>query len=119
MLAPVVPAQIIGIGLNYRKHAEETGAKLPEFPIVFFKNRAAVQNPGDAIEIPRKLASEQVDYECELAVVIGKTLLQELLEGQCAGSVSQMLLRGERCGAKAGLVAAERRRGAVVAAEIV
>jgi 2-keto-4-pentenoate hydratase/2-oxohepta-3-ene-1,7-dioic acid hydratase in catechol pathway len=72
VLAPVEPAQIIGIGLNYRKHAEEQGAKLPEFPIVFFKNRSAVQNPGDAIEIPRKLASEQVDYECELAVVIGK-----------------------------------------------
>lgn len=72
VLAPVEPAQIIGIGLNYRKHAEETGAKLPEFPIVFFKNRSAVQNPGDPIEIPRKLASEQVDYECELAVVIGK-----------------------------------------------
>jgi 2-keto-4-pentenoate hydratase/2-oxohepta-3-ene-1,7-dioic acid hydratase in catechol pathway len=73
LLAPVAPAQIIGIGLNYRKHAEETGAKLPEFPIVFFKNRLAVQNPGDPIQIPRKLASEQVDYECELAVVIGKT----------------------------------------------
>jgi 2-keto-4-pentenoate hydratase/2-oxohepta-3-ene-1,7-dioic acid hydratase in catechol pathway len=73
LLAPVAPAQIIGIGLNYRKHAEETGAKLPEFPIVFFKNRSAAQNPADAIEIPRKLASEQVDYECELAVIIGKS----------------------------------------------
>jgi 2-keto-4-pentenoate hydratase/2-oxohepta-3-ene-1,7-dioic acid hydratase in catechol pathway len=72
VLAPIEPAQIIGIGLNYRKHAEETGAKLPEYPIVFFKNRGAAQNPGDPIEIPRKLASEQVDYECELAVVIGK-----------------------------------------------
>ena len=73
LLAPVVPAQIICIGLNYRRHAEETKAKIPEHPVVFFKNVAAVQHPGGPIEIPTRLASDQVDYECELAVVIGKT----------------------------------------------
>jgi 2-keto-4-pentenoate hydratase/2-oxohepta-3-ene-1,7-dioic acid hydratase in catechol pathway len=96
LLAPIAPAQIIGIGLNYRKHAEETGAKLPEFPIVFFKNRSATQNPGDPIEIPRKLASEQVDYECELAVIIGKPCknvpkekaLDHVLGYACANDVS-------------------------------
>ena len=60
------------IGLNYRQHAIETNAPLPKVPVLFFKNPAAVQNPGDAIELPRWLASHKVDYECELAVVIGK-----------------------------------------------
>jgi 2-keto-4-pentenoate hydratase/2-oxohepta-3-ene-1,7-dioic acid hydratase in catechol pathway len=71
-LAPVVPAVILGIGLNYRQHALETGAKIPEYPILFFKNPSAVQNPGDPIRIPTAMPSEEVDYECELAVVIGR-----------------------------------------------
>jgi len=73
LLAPVVPTSIIGIGLNYRKHAEETNAKIPSFPIVFYKGLGTLQNPGDPIQIPTTLRSNQVDYECELAVVIGKT----------------------------------------------
>jgi 2-keto-4-pentenoate hydratase/2-oxohepta-3-ene-1,7-dioic acid hydratase in catechol pathway len=72
LLAPVQPTSIICIGLNYRKHAEETGAKFPEVPIVFFKGINTLQNPGDAIEIPMHLRSDEVDYECELAVVIGR-----------------------------------------------
>ena len=72
VLAPVQPTAIICIGLNYRKHAEETKAKLPVFPVVFFKGPAAVQNPGDPILLPTHLKSDEVDYECELAVVIGK-----------------------------------------------
>lgn len=72
LLAPVQPTSIICIGLNYRKHAEETGAKFPEVPIVFFKGINTLQNPGDAIEIPTHMRSEEVDYECELAVVIGR-----------------------------------------------
>jgi len=71
-LAPVVPAAIIGIGLNYRRHAEESGAKVPEYPVVFAKTPNALQNPDDPIWIPTHLPSDQVDYECELAVVIGK-----------------------------------------------
>ena len=73
LLAPIQPSSIICIGLNYRKHAEETGAKFPEYPIVFFKGINTLQNPGDAIEIPRHLRSDEVDYECELAVIIGRT----------------------------------------------
>lgn len=73
ILAPLVPSQIFGIGLNYRKHAEETNAAIPQFPVLFFKNAASLQNPGDPILIPTTLKSEQVDYECELVVVIGKT----------------------------------------------
>lgn len=72
VLAPVEPTGIICIGLNYRRHAEETGAKFPEFPVVFFKGINTLQHPGDSIEIPRYLRSDEVDYECELAVVIGK-----------------------------------------------
>ncbi len=72
VLAPVAPAQIFCIGLNYRRHAEETNAKLPEYPVVFMKGVNATAHPGDPILIPRHLPSEEVDYECELAVVIGR-----------------------------------------------
>jgi len=58
--------------LNYRRHAAESGAKPPEIPVVFAKGVNSLQNPNDPIEIPRHLASEEVDYECELAVVIGR-----------------------------------------------
>jgi 2-keto-4-pentenoate hydratase/2-oxohepta-3-ene-1,7-dioic acid hydratase in catechol pathway len=72
-LAPVVPAQILCIGLNYRQHAAETGAKIPERPILFVKGNNTLQHPGEPILIPRRLRSEEVDYECELAVVIGRS----------------------------------------------
>jgi 2-keto-4-pentenoate hydratase/2-oxohepta-3-ene-1,7-dioic acid hydratase in catechol pathway len=71
ILAPVAPVNILAIGLNYRKHAEEGGKGVPERPMLFLKGTNTVQNPGDPIELPRKLASHEVDYECELAVVIG------------------------------------------------
>ena len=73
LLAPVEPTSIICIGLNYRKHAEETGAKFPEYPVVFFKGINTLQHTGGPIQIPRHLRSEEVDYECELAVIIGKS----------------------------------------------
>ncbi|MBI4607024.1 MAG: fumarylacetoacetate hydrolase family protein [Planctomycetes bacterium] len=94
LLAPVQPRAILCIGLNYRRHAEETGAKIPDFPVLFVKNPAAVQNPGDPIVLP---ASEpEVDYECELAVVIGKAAkhvareqaLSHVLGYTCANDVS-------------------------------
>ena len=72
LLTPITPTSILCIGLNYRKHAEETNAKVPQHPVLFVKGINAVQNPNDPIEIPTFLKSEQVDYECELAVVIGK-----------------------------------------------
>ncbi len=72
LLSPVEPAAIYCIGLNYRRHAEEIRATIPEWPVLFMKSPGAVQNPGDPIVLPRKLASTQVDYECELAVVLGK-----------------------------------------------
>ena len=72
LLAPVVPTNLLCIGLNYRKHAAEGKQEPPKYPVLFIKNTAALQNPGDPIEIPVKLASTRVDYECELAVVIGR-----------------------------------------------
>jgi len=96
LLAPVVPHQIICIGLNYRKHAEEMKAKFPDFPVVFYKNVSAAQNPEDPILIPTYLPSHEVDYECELAVVIGKKCknvsraeaLRYVLGYSCANDVS-------------------------------
>jgi len=96
LLAPVQPAAIICIGLNYRKHAEETGAKIPEFPVVFYKGLNTLQNPAEPIFLPTHLRSNEVDYECELAVVIGKTCknvgrkeaLEYVLGYTCANDVS-------------------------------
>lgn len=75
LLAPVVPADILCIGLNYRKHAAEGGQPIPEYPVLFMKNGGALQNPDDPIVLPTRLKSDAVDYECELAVVIGKPCL--------------------------------------------
>ncbi|MBV9298796.1 MAG: fumarylacetoacetate hydrolase family protein [Verrucomicrobia bacterium] len=72
LLAPIEPPVILCIGLNYRKHAAETGAKIPERPVLFLKSPGALQNPGDPIVLPTRLRSDEVDYECELAVVIGR-----------------------------------------------
>ncbi|HXA14964.1 MAG TPA: fumarylacetoacetate hydrolase family protein, partial [Opitutaceae bacterium] len=96
LLAPVAPANILCIGLNYRKHAAESGHNLPEFPVLFIKPTSATQNPGDPVEIPQKLASTKVDFECELAVVIGRrcknatqaNALDFVLGYTCANDVS-------------------------------
>lgn len=69
--APVPnPQKVIGIGLNYEDHAAETGAAIPEKPIVFAKYPNTIVGPGEAIRIPR--ITQQADYEAELAVVIGR-----------------------------------------------
>ena len=75
LLAPIAPADILCIGLNYRKHAAEGGQPIPEYPVLFMKNSGALQNPDDPIILPTRLKSDAVDYECELAVVIGKPCL--------------------------------------------
>jgi 2-keto-4-pentenoate hydratase/2-oxohepta-3-ene-1,7-dioic acid hydratase in catechol pathway len=96
LLAPIEPRQFLCIGLNYRRHAAETNAKLPEYPILFFKGVNAVQDPGAPIVIPGHLPSAEVDYECELAVVIGRACknvsrdraLDYVLGYTCANDVS-------------------------------
>lgn len=72
LLAPVVPVNILAIGLNYRAHANETNMPIPDHPVLFIKATSALCNPGDPIILPR-VAPHEVDYECELALVIGKT----------------------------------------------
>lgn len=72
LLAPVEPAAVYAIGLNYRDHAAETGAPLPDYPVLFFKNPRSVIAPGEAIRLPRRLRSEEVDAEAELAVVLAR-----------------------------------------------
>jgi len=96
LLAPVAPTNILCIGLNYKRHAAESNNPPPPYPVLFVKNSATLQNPHDPIEIPVKLASTQVDYECELAVVIGKACknvsreqaLDYVLGYTCANDVS-------------------------------
>ena len=72
LLAPFVPAAILCTGLNYRAHADESGHPYPDYPVLFIKAGNALQNPGDPILIPTYLPSREVDFEGELAVVIGK-----------------------------------------------
>ncbi|MBI2823095.1 MAG: fumarylacetoacetate hydrolase family protein [Planctomycetia bacterium] len=71
--APVAATNVICIGLNYREHATESGMKFPEHPVVFMKNASSVIGPGEPIVIPACCdPAGEVDYECELAVVIGR-----------------------------------------------
>ncbi|WP_150275996.1 fumarylacetoacetate hydrolase family protein [Paenibacillus tepidiphilus] len=71
-LAPCVPnpGKIICIGLNYRRHALETGMPLPEYPILFSKFANSLAGHGETVPLPRH--SQKVDYEAELAIVIGR-----------------------------------------------
>ncbi len=69
--APIArPGKIVAIGLNYEDHAAETGAEIPDKPIVFAKYPNTIIGPGEPIRIPE--ITEKVDYEAELAVVIGR-----------------------------------------------
>mgnify|MGYP000094235144 CR=1 FL=1 len=73
LLAPVEPTTVYAIGLNYRAHAIEMDKPIPEHPVVTMKSPTALLAPGGQIVLPRYLPSDSVDYECELAIVIGKT----------------------------------------------
>jgi 2-keto-4-pentenoate hydratase/2-oxohepta-3-ene-1,7-dioic acid hydratase in catechol pathway len=94
LLAPLIPVDILCIGLNYREHALESGSSIPENPMLFIKSSNTLNNPGDPIPIPR--LSSEIDYEAELAVIIGKTAkhvsrdkaLDHVLGYTCANDVS-------------------------------
>lgn len=94
--APIVPTSIICTGMNYQKHAAETNAVVPQYPILFVKGLNSLQHPDEPIVLPRFLQSDEVDYECELAVVIGKpcknvtpeNALDYVLGYTCANDVS-------------------------------
>lgn len=64
------PSKIVCIGLNFRDHAAETGAKIPTEPVIFFKSTTALQGPNDSLMIPK--GADKVDWEVEFAIVIGK-----------------------------------------------
>lgn len=70
-LPPVEPPNVIALGLNYREHARETGAALPPAPVIFIKATTALLGHGGTIRLPKE-APDEVDYEAELVVVIGK-----------------------------------------------
>jgi len=94
LLAPIVPTDILCIGLNYRGHAAETKAQLPVHPMMFIKSGNTLNNPFDPILMP--LRSRQIDYEGELAVIISKPAknvsrdraLDYVLGYTCANDVS-------------------------------
>ena len=96
LLAPIEPCNILCIGLNYHAHVTETGAKVPEHPVLFMKPTSALNHPGDPIPLPSCRHGEEVDYEAELAVFIKKPAknvsvaeaLEYVLGYTCANDVS-------------------------------
>jgi 2-keto-4-pentenoate hydratase/2-oxohepta-3-ene-1,7-dioic acid hydratase in catechol pathway len=70
LLAPILPSKVVCLGRNYAAHAAEFGGEVPEEPLVFLKPSTSVSGPGDPIPLPP--ISNRVDYEGELAVVIGR-----------------------------------------------
>ncbi len=70
LLAPVVPSKVVCIGKNYAEHAREMGGEAPDVPVVFLKPSTSVIGPGDPIVYPED--STRVDYEGELALVVGR-----------------------------------------------
>lgn len=71
-LPPLDPRVVYAIGVNYREHANEMNVPIPEHPVVTMKNPASVIGHEDVVRLPRFLASDSVDYEVELAIIIGK-----------------------------------------------
>lgn len=70
LLAPVTPSKIVCVGRNYRDHAKELGNEIPTEPLLFFKPPSSLLEPGGVVRMPR--AAERVDFEGELALVVGK-----------------------------------------------
>ncbi|GAA3123786.1 fumarylacetoacetate hydrolase family protein [Planomonospora alba] len=79
LLAPMLPSKVVAIGRNYAEHAREMGGEVPEEPLFFLKPSTSVIGTGDAIAYPVGL-SQRVDYEGELAVVIGRLCHQVPVE---------------------------------------
>ena len=71
LLAPVSPPNVLALGLNYRRHADETGMGHPDIPVMFIKTTNTVIGPGSPIILPTA-GPDEVDYEAELAVIIGR-----------------------------------------------
>lgn len=72
LLAPVEPSKILCVGRNYREHASELGNEVPKEPLIFLKPPSSVIGPGDSIVRPPETLTQRVDFEGEVAVVIGQ-----------------------------------------------
>ncbi|MET8556876.1 fumarylacetoacetate hydrolase family protein [Streptomyces sp. NPDC004959] len=70
LLPPTLPSKVVAVGRNYAEHAKELGNEVPEYPVTFFKPSTSVSGPGDPIPYPS--FTEELSYEAELAVVIGR-----------------------------------------------
>jgi 2-keto-4-pentenoate hydratase/2-oxohepta-3-ene-1,7-dioic acid hydratase in catechol pathway len=70
LLAPILPSKVVAVGRNYAAHAAEFGGDVPEEPLIFLKPSTSISGPGDRIPLPP--ISRRVDYEGELAAVIGR-----------------------------------------------
>jgi 2-keto-4-pentenoate hydratase/2-oxohepta-3-ene-1,7-dioic acid hydratase in catechol pathway len=94
LLAPVLPTKVVAVGKNYADHAKEMGDEVPDEPIIFLKPSTSVVGPGDPIIYPAGV--DRVDYEGELAVIVGKmarrldedTALQVVLGFTCGNDVT-------------------------------
>ena len=95
LLAPVEPPNVIALGLNYRRHAEESNMTVPRHPQMFLKATTSVIGPDEAIVVP-SMAPSEVDYEAELCIVMGKEAkdvdedeaLEHVLGYTCGNDVS-------------------------------
>ena len=94
LLAPVLPSKVVAVGRNYAEHARELGNEVPPEPVIFLKPSTSVIGPGD--QIVRPVGVGQVDFEGELAVVVGKLVrrlqpadaIQAVLGFTCANDVT-------------------------------
>jgi 2-keto-4-pentenoate hydratase/2-oxohepta-3-ene-1,7-dioic acid hydratase in catechol pathway len=100
LLSPTVPSKIVAVGLNYQEHIDETGMQKPDAPVLFIKPSTSVIGPGQPIVYPRGAA--RVDYEAELAVVIGKRCKnvavkqarESVLGFTCLNDVTERFMQG-------------------------
>ena len=84
LLAPVIPSKIVAAGKNYRDHAAELGGEVPDEPLLFLKPSTALLGPGDAVPLPVDV-SDEINFEGEVAVVIGALLSRVTPEVAAAG----------------------------------
>ena len=95
LLAPINPPNILALGINYRKHGDETAMSYPEEPLMFIKASSSIARPEEAVKLPAA-GPDCVDYEAELAVVIGRKAknltpaeaLDHILGYTCANDIS-------------------------------
>ncbi|HEY8910486.1 MAG TPA: fumarylacetoacetate hydrolase family protein [Desulfosporosinus sp.] len=84
LLAPVEPSKVVCVGLNYLKHIQEMKHSLPEDPVIFMKAQTSIIGPNAEIRYPK--ISQRVDYEAELAVIIGDTI-KDVTESEASQAI--------------------------------